>query len=139
MLIRFYISIEGGVCTAEGDLGEFREAKVVNRTADMHFLDDMLMLKLNGPKTLAEFRAGQADSLSQLTPFSRDGASLWRQLFGARWGHYNAKATMAAQERRSRSQGFATQFVECWLPPAWPSSPPVVWPREGLAHARRSW
>ena len=106
VLIRFYISIEDGECTVERDLGEFREAKVVSKKADMRFLDDMLMLKLNGPKTLAEFRAGQADSLSQLTPFSRDCASLWRQLFGACGGHYNAEATMAAQEKATQKAGF---------------------------------
>ena len=57
------------------------------------------MLKLNGPKTLAECEGDEADSCSRLTPFSRACASLWRELYGARFGHHNAKATLAAQEK----------------------------------------
>jgi len=98
-IIRFYISIEDGECTVKRDLGEFREARVVNRTSDMRFHDDMLMLKLNGP---AELFADQANSLSLLTPFTRHCASLWRVLYGARRGHHNAKATLAAQEKQGR-------------------------------------
>ena len=61
-LIRLYISIEDGECTVERDLGDFREAKVVHRTMNMGFHDDMLMLKLNGPKTLAEFEETRSPS-----------------------------------------------------------------------------
>ena len=32
----------------------------------------------------------KADSCSHLTPFSRECASLWRKLYGARFGHHNA-------------------------------------------------
>ena len=138
----FYISIEDGECTVERDLAEFREAKMVHRTANMDFFDDMLMLKLNGPKSLAECDGNEAHSCSGLTPFSRECASLWRELYGARFGHHNAKATLAAQERRSRSQGFVKQLVECWLPPDSPSLSLVVWPLHGLtqplARARRA-
>ena len=74
----------------ERDLAEFREAKCVHRTDNMDFFDDMLMLKLNGPKTLEECGGGEADSCSRLTPFSRECASLWRELYGARFGHHNA-------------------------------------------------
>ena len=105
-MIRFYISIEDGECTVERDLAEFREAKMVHRTANMDFLDDMLMLKLNGPKTLAECEGDEADSCSRLTPFSRACASLWRELYGARFGHHNAKATLAAQEKAKQKPGF---------------------------------
>ena len=62
--------------------------------------------KLNGPKTLAEFEGDEADSCSQLTPFSRECASLWRELYGVRFGHYNAKATLAAQEKAKQKPGF---------------------------------
>ena len=103
--IRFYISIEDGECTVERDLGEFREARMVHRTSNMDFHDDMLMLKLNGPKTLEEFQAG-ADSLSTLTPFSRECTRVWRELYGARRGHCNAKATLAAKEKAKRKPGF---------------------------------
>ena len=72
----------------------------------MDFLDDMLMLKLNGPKTLAECEGDEADSCSRLTPFSRACASLWRELYGARFGHHNAKATLAAQEKAKQKPGF---------------------------------
>ena len=105
-MIRFYISIEDGECTVERDLAEFREAKMVHRTANMDFLDDMLMLKLNGPKTLAECEGDEADSCSRLTPFSRACASLWRELYGARFGHHNAKATLAAKEKAKQKPGF---------------------------------
>jgi len=105
-IIRLYISIEDGECTVERDLGEFREAKMVHRTVNMDFHDDMLMMKLNGPKTLAEFEGDEADSCSQLTPFSRECASLWRELYGVRFGHYNAKATLAAQEKAKQKPGF---------------------------------
>ena len=72
----------------------------------MDFLDDMLMLKLNGPKTLEECEGDEADSCSQLTPFSRECASLWRELYGARFGHHNAKATLAAKEKAKQKPGF---------------------------------
>ena len=90
----------------ERDLAEFREAKMVHRTANMDFLDDMLMLKLNGPKSLAECEGNEAQSCSGLTPFSRECASLWRELYGARFGHHNAKATLAAQEKAKQKPGF---------------------------------
>ena len=32
----------------------------------------------------------KADSCSHLTPFSRECASLWRKLYGVRFGHHNA-------------------------------------------------
>ena len=105
-LIRFYISIEDGECTVERDLGEFRDVKLVHMTMNMTFHDDMLMLKLNGPKTLKEFEGGEADSLSQLTPFSRECASLWRELYGARRSHFNPRATEAAKERVKQKPGF---------------------------------
>jgi len=45
----------------------------------------------------------------QLTPFSRECASLWRELFGNRYGHYNTTATKIAAEvkRRSKSGSFS--------------------------------
>ena len=76
----------------------------MHRSQHIDFFDDMLMIKLNSPQTLAEFEGGTADSLSQLTPFSRECASLWRELYGARRGHYNAKATLAAKEKRTPSR-----------------------------------
>ena len=51
-------------------------------------------------------RGGEADSCSRLTPFSRECASLWRELYGARFGHYNAKATLAAKEKAKQKPGF---------------------------------
>ena len=47
-------------------------------------LDDALMLRLNGPRTVEEFAEGSttADLEVALTPFSRECASLWR-LFSA--------------------------------------------------------
>ena len=89
-MIRFYISIEDGECTVERDLAEFREAKQVYRTANIDFLDDMLMVKINSPKTFEECEGDEADPCSRLTPFSRECASLWRKLYGARFGHHNA-------------------------------------------------
>ena len=89
-MIRFYISIEDGECTVKRDLAEFREAKQVYTTANMDFLDDMLMVKINSPKTFEECEGDEAESCSRLTPSSRECASLWRKLYGARFGHHNA-------------------------------------------------
>ena len=69
-------------------------------------IDDMLLMKLNGPKTLEECEGGEADSWSRLTPFSRECASLWRELYGARFGHYKAKATLAAKVKAKQKPGF---------------------------------
>ena len=69
-------------------------------------LDDALMLRLNGPKTLAEFAEGTTvDPNVALTPFSRECASLWREFFGSRCGHYNAQATAAAKLKRNAQPG----------------------------------
>ena len=105
MVIRFYISIEDGECTVERDLGEFREQIQEHRTSNMEFIDDSLVMRLNGPRTAAEYHEDVADSRVALTPFSRGWASLWRQLYGTRFGHYNAKATAAAKLKRQRKPG----------------------------------
>ena len=68
---------------------------MVHRSQHLDVNDGMLMMKLNGPKTLAEFEGHS---------WSREWASLWRELYGARRGHYNAKATLAAQEKRKPSK-----------------------------------
>ena len=73
---------------------------------NFQFLDDVLVLRLNGPRTVEEFAEGAtADPNVALTPFSRECASLWRELFGARSGHYNAKATAAAKLKRNAQPG----------------------------------
>ena len=71
----------------------------------MDFLDDSLLMRLNGPRTLAEFDEGTADSRVELTPFSRECASLWRELFGTRFGHDNEKARAAAKLKKQRAPG----------------------------------
>ena len=64
------------------------------------------MLTLNGPRTAEEFAEGTtADPNVALTPFSRECASLWREWFGARAGHYNAAATAAAKLKRNAKPG----------------------------------
>ena len=69
----------------------------------MEFLDDCLIAKLLGPRTVDEFDdvAGGSSSRGELTPFSRKCACLWRQLYGARFGHYNPAATRAAKLKRA--------------------------------------
>ena len=108
----------------------------------MDFFDDMLMLKLNGPKTLAECEGDEADSCSRLTPFSRACARLSRELYGARFGHETTRPHWPRKTRRSRTQGFVKQLVECWLPPDSPSLSLGVGPLDGLtqplARARRA-
>ena len=104
-LIRFYISIEDGECSVERDLAQFREQKMQHRTGDMDFHDDALMVKLNGPSTLAQFSEGVADAQVEVTPFIRACASLWRETFGARHGHVNLKATAAARLARQQKPG----------------------------------
>ena len=104
-LIRFYISIEDGECTVERDLGLLREHLLEHRTSDIAFLNDCLVMKLCGPKTTSEFDDGTVDSSVELTPFSRECASLWRQLFGLRVGHYNGSATAASKSKRLQPDG----------------------------------
>jgi hypothetical protein len=104
-LIRFYISIEDGECTVERDLGEFRDQILEHRTSDIKFLDGSLFVRINGPRTAAEFDEGIDTPRDGLTPFSRECASLWRELFGSRFGHYNAKATAAAMMKRREAPG----------------------------------
>ena len=60
----------------ERDLAKFREQKLQHRTGDMDFHDDALMVKLNGPSTLAQFSEGVADAQVEVTPFIRVCASL---------------------------------------------------------------
>ena len=99
-MIRFYISIEDGECTVERDLGELRSQLASHCTGSMEFHDDSLMLKLNGPKTSADFDEGAANTRQELSPFSRECASLWREIVGTRFGHFNLHATLAAKLKR---------------------------------------
>ena len=109
-IIRFYISIEDGECTVERDLGVFRDKKLEHRTDDMKLLDDVLVIALNGPRTAAEFADGTEDSPVELTEFTRQCASLWRELYGLRFGHYNPKATAAARLAKLKNPG---EFTAC--------------------------
>ena len=74
---------------------------------DLDFLDDALMLRLNGPRTVEEFAEGSTTANIEvaLTPFSRECASLWREWYGARFGHYNASATAAAKLKQQAKPG----------------------------------
>ena len=104
-LIRFYISIEDGECTVERDLGEFRNQMREHRSADLIFHDDCLVLRLNGPRSAAEFDVG-GGSRNNLTSFSRECASLWRELYGKKRGHFNATAVSAASKKRQTAGTF---------------------------------
>ena len=108
---RFYISIEDGECTVERDLGVFRDKKLEHRTNDIEFLDDAVVITLNGPSTATEFAEGVADPLVELTEFVRQCASLWRELQGWRFGHYNPKATEAARLAKLKKPGEFTGFM----------------------------
>ena len=106
-LIRFYISIEDGECSVERDFGVLRDLRTEHRTGQVDFLDDVLIAKLLGPRTVAEFDdgAGGSSSREELTPFSRKCACLWRQLYGARFGHHNPLATTAAKKKAALKRG----------------------------------
>ena len=109
-LIRFYISIEDGECSVERDLGELRDMRrkhLCGGTAGgERFLDDKSLVRINGPRTLAEFLGKDAMSKCDgLTPFSRQCASLWRELRGAKGGHVNPAATKASAKKR-KGRGF---------------------------------
>ena len=104
-IVRFYISIEDGECTVERDLGEFRSQQRQHQTGDVQFHDDRLILRINGPRSVAQFDEGVDDAREMLTPFSRECASLWRQLKGRKRGHYNAQATVAAKRARQAMRG----------------------------------
>ncbi|CAK0899599.1 unnamed protein product, partial [Prorocentrum cordatum] len=114
-LVRFYISIEDGECTVERDLARFRDQRVEHRTDDIAFHDDGLIVKLNGPKTAADFDEGAARSGLGLTSFSRECASLWLELFGHRHGHYNPHATAAAKLKRRGAPGLVRGRVRAVL------------------------
>jgi len=103
-LIRFYISIEDGECSVERDLGEFRNQLLEHRTNNMAFHDDCLMLRLCGPRMAEEFDAASG-ATGQLSDFTRERASLWREFYGRRRGHFNPKATEAAKLKRRRVSG----------------------------------
>ena len=64
----------------ERDLAEFREKKMVHRTSNLKFLDDALIIRLNGPSTSAEFAEGTEDPGVELSEFVRQCALLWREL-----------------------------------------------------------
>ena len=85
-LVRFYISIEDGECSVERDFAFLREELKEHRTSNSEFLEDCLLAKLLGPRTVAEFEEIGGGSSStgrdELTPFSRECACLWRQLYG---------------------------------------------------------
>ena len=104
-IIRFYISIEDGECTVERDLAMFRDKKLEHRTNDDEFLDDISVIVLNGPRTATEFADGAADTLVELTEFVRQCASLWRGLYGRRFGHYNTKAIEVARLAKLKKPG----------------------------------
>ena len=109
-MIRFYISIEDAECTVVRDLAVYRDHILEHRTDSDAFLDECLLVKLCGPKTRLEFDDGTADSSVELTPFSRECASLWLVLYGCRGGHYNKKAIAAPKLKRGmRPDGLFTE------------------------------
>jgi hypothetical protein len=112
----------------ERDLGAFREqlAHLNHDIVQVH--DDFLILRLCGPTTAAEFDKGSTsasgeedawqcdgdDLVSRLPDFTRECAGLWRELYGARFGHFNAAATAAAAlqaKKRSAAAGTVRGMV----------------------------
>ena len=100
-MIRFYISIEDGECTVERDLGEFRTQLATFHHDFVPVHDDYLLLKLCGPATAAEFNQGTvaANRDDGVTPasgglpmFTGECASLWREFYSTRFGHFNSAA-----------------------------------------------
>ncbi len=79
-VIRFYISIEDGECIVERDLVVSRDHLLEHCTDSLTFLDDCLIAKLCVPRSRLGSDDGIADSTVQLTPCSRECASLWRVL-----------------------------------------------------------
>ena len=109
-LIRFYISIEDGECTVERDLGELRALRRTHKTSDLRFLDDKVLIRLNGPQSSAAFTDAATGTDDGLTPFTRDCASLWRELRGAKGGHPNPAATLASSLKRKRKSIFSATY-----------------------------
>ena len=87
----------------ERDFAVLRDELREHRTSDTDFLDDVVVAKLSGPRTVAEFDDSASAPRGELTPFSRKCACLWRQLYGARFGHRNPAATRAANLKRAAS------------------------------------
>ena len=63
------------------------------------------MVRLNGPRTTEDLCEGVLNRNVDLTPFTRECASLWRVLYGSRRGHFNQKAVDAAAGKRKRVLG----------------------------------
>ena len=103
VVIRFYISLEDGECTVERDLAEYRAQQLEHRTHSEQFHDDLLIVRLNCPQTIEDFKGG-CDGRG-LTGFSRECARHYSRIFGHRFGHYNPAATVAAKRKRDAATG----------------------------------
>ena len=91
----------------ERDLGELRSLRRTHLCSDLRFYDDKLIVRLDGPRSHAAFVGDAISRCDGLSPFSRECASLWRELRGARKGHANPAATRASSLKR-KNKGFFT-------------------------------
>ena len=100
-LIRFYLSIEDGECQVERDLGVLSKFSAAHKNGQNELDDDLMLLKDDTIDGADIWISGQSTELGQASNSSRLGckgrrwAELWRQVYGARLGIYNRKATEA--------------------------------------------
>ena len=86
-LIRIYFSIVDGECAVERDLGSMaRELEAHPNLLDDR-VSDIVVLRARGPKN----RSDLVDQNGCPTNLANEQASLWRGVYGARLGLYNAK------------------------------------------------
>lgn len=86
LLIRIWISILDGECQIERDLGELKEFMTAMSTANDDFLDDLLVLKLNGGSTPEAIATKSASGDFMATEFTLKCVEQWRATFGNRYG-----------------------------------------------------
>ena len=106
--MRFHIAIEDGSCQVERDLGSLTaQASAHLGSSRPELIDDLFILKAApdlGADAICESALGDEERFGAL---GQRWAKLWREVYGARLGCYNAKTV---GKRRAMKQG---TYVAC--------------------------
>ena len=84
-LLRIWFSVLDGEAQVERDLGQLRAFREESSRGGDALLDDLLVLKLNGPVGAEDFATETASGVKP-TDLSIRCAELWRETFGQRYG-----------------------------------------------------
>ena len=86
-LIRIWGSVLDGECQVERDLGQMRAFLDESSNVGDDALEDLLLLKLNGPQEPEEVATRAAcGAVCRPTPFTNRCVALWRATYGQRYG-----------------------------------------------------